>query len=126
MQLGQAFPSSNRISMGCISEVSVQSTCPATASALLEYLLKQYLNGLHIGGQCAIYMSSVCIGSTRLSADPKHQLISFQQCAVKCKKETKGVFELGNDPSRVSRKKEHMRRPKVSLVEFGMGSGGYS
>jgi len=28
------------------------------------------------------------------------------------------------DPNRVSREEQYMRRLKVSLVEFGMGSGG--
>lgn len=34
------------------------------------------------------------------------------------------VVELVFDPNRVSREKQYMRRLKVSLVEFGMGSGG--
>ena len=32
--------------------------------------------------------------------------------------------KLAFDPNRVSREKQYMRRLKVSLVEFGMGSGG--
>ena len=38
----------------------------------------------------------------------------------------RGVVELAFDPNRVSREKQYMRRLRVSLVEFGMGSGGSS
>ena len=47
------------------------------------------------------------------------QILWFTKQSQK-KREEKLVF----DPNRVSREKQYMRRLKVSLVEFGMGSGG--